>query len=586
MICQEIPSDRSGDAPVLIVGAGPAGIVQALELRRRGIEVTMLAGGGDGFRADFQALTDAEIVDPTRHAPMEIAVRRALGGTSLLWGGRCVPFDEIDFADRPHVLPGGWPLGHDAMRPWYDVAMRYLNAGAPEFSTPLAGIDPLAECRIDRLERWSERRNLRQLHGAALSRDPGLRVLLGAVAVGIEIDPVGGRVAGVNICLPSGERVTLRARAVVLACGGLETTRLMLAAQIAQPRLFGGAEGMLGRNYMGHLEGRIADVVLSPSVPDDAFDFFVDGSGRYARRRITINAEAQQRHGLLNMAAWPDNPLLSDPAHRSAILSLAYLSLAAPGLGRLLEPDGVRRKYLEHGVSDVARHIGNILAGLPEAARETIRFLYRRYGTTPRLPGFFIRNKARRYALFYHAEQAPNPASTVGLAEARDALGLPRLKIDLRYSALDANSVVAGHEIIDRNLRQAGLGHLEYHFPPEERAARVWDQMTDGYHQIGTIRMAADPRHGIVDADCQVHGTANLFVASSAVFPTSGQANPTLLISALSALLAAHVAGLARELPEPERPAASHRRQTTAREAAIMPSFTSVPHPAPVTLAE
>ena len=91
MICQEIPSDLSSAAPVLVVGAGSAGIVQALELRRHGIEVTMLAGGGDGFNADFQALADAEIADPRRHAPMEIAVRRALGGTSLLLGGRCVP---------------------------------------------------------------------------------------------------------------------------------------------------------------------------------------------------------------------------------------------------------------------------------------------------------------------------------------------------------------------------------------------------------------------------------------------------------------------------------------------------------------
>jgi choline dehydrogenase-like flavoprotein len=567
MICQEIPS---GDSPVLVVGAGPAGIVQALELRLHGIEVTMLAGGADGFNADFQALADAEIADGRRHAPMQIAVRRALGGTSLLWGGRCVPFDDIDFADRAHVPLGGWPLRHDEIRPWYDIGMRYLNAGAPKFSAPLPSVEAMAECRIDRLERWSERRNLRRLHADALGRDEGLKIVLGAVAVGIDIDPVSGKAEGVRVCLPSGERVTMRARAIVLACGGLETTRLMLAARMSQPRLFGGPQGMLGRTYMGHFEGRIADIVLSPRMPDDAFDFFVDASGRYARRRLTIADAAQQRHGLLNMCAWPDNPLLSDPAHRSAILSLAYLSLATPGLGHLLEPEAIRRKYLEHGVNRVAGHLGNIVAGLPEAVRETARFLYRRYGTTPRLPGFFIRSKARRYTLFYHAEQAPNPASTVSLVGACDALGLPRLKIDLRYSGLDAASVVAGHRIIDRNLREAGLGRLEYHVPEEERAARVWEQMTDGYHQIGTIRMAADAARGVVDADCRVHGTANLFVASSAVFPTSGQANPTLLIAALSSRLAAHIARFVRELPEPAPAAvARHRKQPEPADALL-----------------
>ncbi|HEV2186268.1 MAG TPA: hypothetical protein VGR70_03625, partial [Stellaceae bacterium] len=154
MICQEIPSDLFDHIPVLVVGTGPAGIVQVLELRRHGVEVTLLAGGMDGFRADFQALADAEIADPARHAPMQIAVRRALGGTSLLWGGRCVPFDDIDFADRPHVPLGGWPVGHDEICPWYDTGMRYLNAGAPEFSAPVSSAAGLAECRIDRLERW------------------------------------------------------------------------------------------------------------------------------------------------------------------------------------------------------------------------------------------------------------------------------------------------------------------------------------------------------------------------------------------------------------------------------------------------
>lgn len=582
MICQEIPSDLFGDAPVLVVGAGPAGIVTALELRRHGVPVVVLAGGVDGFRANFQALADAEIADTTRHAPMQIAVRRALGGTSLLWGGRCVPFDDIDFADRPHVPLGGWPVSHDEIRPWYDIGMRYLNAGTPEFSAPVPLAGGLTDCQVERLERWSERRNLRELHAEALTGDPDLKILLGVVATGIDIDPVSGRATGITVALPSGERVTLRARAIVLACGGLETARLMLAARMDRPRVFGGEQGMLGRAYMGHFEGRIADIVLSPALPDSAFDFFVDASGRYARRRITLTAEAQQRHGLLNMCAWPDNPFLGDPAHRSAILSLAYLSLATPGLGHLLEPEAIRRKYLEHGVRDVARHLRNIVCDMPEAARETASFLYRRYGTTPRLPGFFVRNRARRYALFYHSEQGPNLASTVSLAEARDALGMPRLKIDLRYSALDAESVVAGHDVIDRDLQVARLGQLEHHFPAEERAARVWDQMTDGYHQIGTARMAADPKRGVVDADCRVHGTPNLFVAGSAVFPTSGQANPTLLITALSARLAKHVARLVGELLE----SGPDDRERMAQPGPVMPSFTSAPHTAPIAAAE
>jgi choline dehydrogenase-like flavoprotein len=537
-------------APVVIVGAGPAGIVLALELRRRGVAAVMLAGGGDGFDPAFQALADAEIADPRRHAPMALAVRRGLGGTSLLWGGRCVAYDDIDFAARPHVPESAWPVGHAEIAPWYVPAAAYLDAGEPTFAAPLPHLKPTAECRFDRLERWSGRRNLRRAHAAALERDPGLCVCLGPVATGLRIDPASGHVAGIELDMPDGRHAVLSARAVALACGGLETTRLLLVAQAAQPRLFGGPDGALGRYYMGHIEGRIADIVFERAGADREFDFFVDGGGRYVRRRITIAAEAQRRHRLLNLCAWPDNPPLGDPGHGDALLSLAYLSLAMPGLGRALAPEAIRRKHLDGGAEAVGAHLGNILAGAPRAAREAARWLYRHYLARPRLPGFFILNRAHRYSLFFHAEHAPNRDSTVRLAPSRDALGMPRLRIDLRFAEIDARSVVAAHRVIEGGLREAGLGRLDYAVAEPEREAAVLNQATDGYHQIGTARMSADPAAGVVDRDCRVHGTANLFVASSAIFPSSSQANPTLLLAAFSARLAAHLAQRWRELPE------------------------------------
>jgi choline dehydrogenase-like flavoprotein len=195
------------------------------------------------------------------------------------------------------------------------------------------------------------------------------------------------------------------------------------------------------------------------------------------------------------------------------------------------------------------RYFRIALKGAPSAALFSIRFLAARYGSSVRLPGFFVRNAARRYAFHFHAEHAPDPESRVTLSEARDALGLPRARIDLRFGEADARSILATHDAMDARLRAAGIARIEHRLPEAERAAAILALASDGFHQVGTARMAADPKRGVVDADARVHGSANLFLAGSAIFPSSGQANPTYLAVALAARLAAHLKRVLPELP-------------------------------------
>ncbi|MES2194882.1 MAG: GMC family oxidoreductase, partial [Pseudomonadota bacterium] len=312
-------------------------------------------------------------------------------------------------------------------------------------------------------------------------------------------------------------------------------------AQQQRPGLFGGFDSALGRGYMGHASGKIADLVLADAAAVTAYDFFVDG-GVFARRRFTLTPKAQLRDGLLNIAFWIDNPPFHQSVHRNGVLSLVWLALATAPLGRLLVSEGVRLSHVGPEPRRWFAHLWNVMRSPLSTFREIAAICHARLLSSPRRPGFLVKSSGGRYALHYLAEQAPNRESRVSLGDRKDALGLAFLDIDLRYTEIDARSVLSAHELLDQSLRQAGLGHLEYRIPAEARIASILQQACDGYHQIGTTRMGLNAGDSVVDTECRVHGVENLYVCSSSVFPSSGQANPTFATVALALRLAAHLA--------------------------------------------
>jgi choline dehydrogenase-like flavoprotein len=151
-----------------------------------------------------------------------------------------------------------------------------------------------------------------------------------------------------------------------------------------------------------------------------------------------------------------------------------------------------------------------------------------------------LRNKANQFSLELQGEQQPLASSRVSLGERADALGMPRLKVDWRYSAEDIESLARTLALMAAELARTGTGRLSFRRETLEQDLLRYGAY--GGHHIGTARMGTDPRSSVVDADARVHGLANLYVAGSAVFPTSSQANPTLTLLALSLRLGAHLA--------------------------------------------
>lgn len=532
-----------GDAApqVCVVGAGPVGLALAADLARRGSSVLLLESGGKDPEPEVQSLSTPEWLDPARHELMTLAVSRQLGGTSNLWGARCLPFDPIDFEPRPFV-DARWPIGYADVEPFLAAAVEATRSGDPVYRSPfppLGGTD--GDFRLDALERWSNVPRAQAVHAEAIANDANIELRSHASLVGMEFGENGAVEAVTVAHTTTGDRVRMPTKTLVIAAGGVETARILLAARAKSPDRFGGENGPLGRYYMGHVFGEIADIVLSPEA-DGAFDFQVDANGSYVRRRIVPDAETQRRHKILNSAFWPVVPQIADPRHGSGILSMIYLALSVGPVGRLLLAEAILKRHIPKERADTRMHLANVLTGAPAAVAFSANFLIRRYMRRTRLPGLFVRNRARRYGLFYHSEQVPKPDSRVTLGSQTDRLGVPRVVIDYRYHEEDVASVVRTHDLLDQWLEKTGLGRIDYRMPRKERSEAVLAQSRDGMHQIGLARMAASRTEGVVDADLRAFDAPNLYLVGSAVLPTAGQANPTLTAMALALRLAERLA--------------------------------------------
>lgn len=548
LVSPDLATLSATDCDVTVIGAGPVGLNLALALVAKGQRVLVLESGQKTPTDAAQDLAADKLHTPDTHYTPAITVARRLGGASNLWGGRCVPFDGIDFEPRPWIedLPE-WPVRAADLAPYLAPACTALGAGEAVFHDPVPGLTTdLPGFDTDRLERWTNQPRAQVFHEAQIESDPNLIVALGVTVTGMDHNPEGG-VTALHLWSSDWsdpvETPKLPVRQVVLAAGGNASTRLLLALQAETPALFGGPEGPLGRYYMGHVNGQIADIVFENEALHKAMDFYVDAHGSYVRRRITPRDATQKDHDLANVAFWPVVPEISQAEHRSGPLSAVFLALSLPGLGSRLIAEPIRLKHMGPKPWKRGPHLRNVLGDLLRTVTFVPWFLWNRHVARHRIPGFFLENPGKRYGLEFHSEHLPGAESRLTLSDDRDQSGLRRLEIDFRFAERDMETVLRAHEALEEALTASGLGRLVYRYPEEARAAGVRKEAHHGTHQVGTIRMGPDATRGIVDGWGTSFDLPNLHVASTAILPTSSQANPTLLALQLGLRLADKLAG-------------------------------------------
>jgi hypothetical protein len=185
-------------------------------------------------------------------------------------------------------------------------------------------------------------------------------------------------------------------------------------------------------------------------------------------------------------------------------------------------------------------HAINTAAGLPRLFGFGADWLKRHILVTRKLPSVFLYRSDGTYPLEFNAEHMPNPDSRVLLGSETDPFGMPRLVVQWQMRDRELAWICQAYRVLAAAFAKSGLGIVRL---DSDLLNTVQDVLVpQGGHHIGTVRMGADPHTGVIDQNGEVWGTHGLFVAGTAIFPTSGFANPTLTAVALAFRLAEHLA--------------------------------------------
>ena len=473
-----------------VIGAGFAGIALARRAAGHGLDVALLEAGDDALTEESQALYEGEIAG-LDYFPLDVARLRFLGGSSNHWAGWSRALDARDFEAKPWHPLSGWPIGRGDLDPYQpDVdAMLGLIAEAedPDRPVPWGGGD----FEVVRF-RWSwPPANFRERYGDELAASERITLGLNANLVDLRLDPGLRRVerAVFRGYGPDDPGFGVEARAYALCCGGIENPRLLLNFTSQMQAGIGNGRDLVGRYFQEHPHFVLADAIWRQPSPQT---LIYGPTDRFMAERAVLNFGLRVE---------------VDPEARALAAGSAAGAVAC---GDPL--------------------IGRIAGGLAEAAP----------GCGPGEDGRPRFDGRLRIA----CEQALDPDSRVRLGAQTDRFGLRRAALDWRLGERDAHTMREAVTAFAGRLAEADIGRARLRDwlrrEPADWPGVALDEVA-GKHHMGATRMADDPARGVVDRDCRVHGTDNLYVGGSSVFATGGHANPTYTVVQLALRLGDHI---------------------------------------------
>lgn len=530
---RQMPENTMLEAELCIIGAGAAGITIAREFSGSRHSVVLLESGGLNMDMASQSLYEGQNIG-LPYEDLHKIRSRFFGGSTNCWGGWCRPFDNIDFDKRDWIPYSGWPFTRATLEPYYERAHAICGVGPNNYDPAfwaetmskhgLAVLDLTNDRVVTRITQLSKDRKFGHAHGTSLKNTANIQIYLHSNVLELRTDDEAKTVTDVRVGTLEGNNFCVSAKMFILATGGIENPRLLLLSNKTQTAGLGNHHDLVGRFFMENPRIDMGEVVLGST--NGTTDLY-DAQYNYLYRtpiaaNLALSEETQRQEQTLNYRAWIISVNQAEESKGGEALKNLYRAIKKPTMAD---------HFTDTSFAFWTRNLVTMLADPLNTASVITSRLFRS-----------LRSITKRQ-LVHICEPAPNPDSRVTLSQRKDRFGLNQVDLDWRIGLLEKRTIRRGQEIIAQEMARSGLGRVNGGVL-DDTSADFSPDLQWVWHHMGTTRMHDDPKQGVVDANCRVHGVSNLFVAGSSVFPTGGSDMPTMTIVALALRLAEHIDSL------------------------------------------
>lgn len=482
----------------LVVGAGIAGLITATRLTAAGKRVVVVESGGERQDTDEHELNRVDMAGQN-YEGARLGRFRCLGGTSTRWGGAMIPFLAADIANAQ------WPVSMDDLVPYLAEveALFRLPDGPYDLPAIMIAHDGAAPTHLARLGKWPAfgKRNVASLLRHQIEAQDGPEVWTDANVTGFSVAN-GARVDAVRVAAPDGTLHHIDAAAVYICAGAIESTRLALLLDRTCDQRLLEPHRVVGRYFHDHISSTTGTI-------EDA-------------DRVRLNRLAGFRFEGEGMRNLRFELAQSSPLRTSQPPQFTHLHFAGSdddGFAALRE---LFRAVQQRRLPDPAI-VGSLVRHAPWLVRAVWwRFVERRV----------LAPAGCAIDVVSVIEQQPRADNRISLSgDNTDRFGVPLAVINWRVSDDDRATLRASAQAFANAWHTSSLTALgRVQLREDDRIDAQLDGSGGIYHPCGSTRIGATPTDGVVDADCRVFGLDNVRIFSTSVLPTSGGANPTMMM--------------------------------------------------------